>query len=345
MQKGPDVPLPLGQVAPVYSSSAVDTTSYGNAAVRMKFTDNSIPSNGMHNISMLGNGSYDYGWVNGKISNSENPTDYKGVYFSNLAADLTRATGTSINQLRQAFQVQKLYEKDARGGTRYTEIIKSHFGVTSPDSRLQRPEYLGGCRIPINVHQVVQNSATDSVSPQGHTTAYSLTIDSHSDFTKSFTEHGFVFGLMVARYDHTYQQGIERMWSRNLREDYYFPVFANLGEQAVKVKEIYATGTEADNDVFGYQEAYAEYRYKPNRVSGEMRSSYQASLDVWHLADYYTSQPMLSDGWIREDKSNIDRVLAVTSAVSNQFIADIFVKNTSVRPMPLYSIPGLIDHH
>lgn len=253
----------------------------------------------------------------------------------------------SINQLRLAFQIQKLYERDARGGSRYIEILKSHFGVTSPDARLQRPEYLGGNRVPINVNQVVQQSGTGSGSstPQGTVVGMSQTTDSHSDFIKSFTEHGFIIGVMVARYDHTYQQGLDRMWSRKDRFDYYWPVFANIGEQAVKNKEIYAQGNSQDDEVFGYQEAWADYRYKPNRVTGEMRSSYAQSLDVWHLADDYDTRPSLSDSWIREDKSNIDRVLAVTSSVSNQFFADIYVQNRATRPMPMYSIPGLIDHH
>lgn len=252
----------------------------------------------------------------------------------------------TINQLRLAFQIQKMYERDARGGTRYIEILKSHFGVTSPDARLQRPEYLGGNRIPININQVVQSSATQSQStPQGNVAGYSLTTDSHYDFTKSFTEHGFVIGLMVARYDHTYQQGIDRMWSRKDRFDYYWPVFANIGEQAIKNKEIYAQGTAKDDEVFGYQEAWADYRYKPNRITGMMRSAYAQSLDVWHLADDYKSLPHLSDLWIREDKTNVDRVLSVASSVSNQLFADVFVANRTTRPMPMYSIPGLIDHH
>lgn len=251
----------------------------------------------------------------------------------------------TINQLRLAFQIQKMYERDARGGTRYIEILKSHFGVTSPDARLQRPEYLGGNRIPININQVIQQSETTSSSPQGNVAGQSLTTDSHYDFTKSFTEHGFVIGLMVARYDHTYQQGIDRMWSRKDRFDYYWPVFANIGEQAIKNKEIYAQGSTKDDEVFGYQEAWADYRYKPNRVTGEMRSAYAQSLDVWHLADDYSALPSLSDSWIREDKTNVDRVLAVTSTVSNQLFADVFVANRTTRPMPMYSIPGLIDHH
>ena len=253
----------------------------------------------------------------------------------------------TINQLRTAFQIQKLYERDARGGTRYIEILKSHFGVTSPDARLQRPEYLGGNRVPININQVVQSSGTGSGSetPQGNTAAYSLTTDTHSDFTKSFVEHGFVIGLMVARYDHTYQQGLARFWSRRDRFDYYWPVFANIGEQAVLNREIYAQGTEQDDEVFGYQEAWADYRYKPSMVTGEMRSSYAQSLDVWHLADDYATLPSLSASWIREDYRNVDRVLAVQSTVSNQLFCDIYVRNLTTRPMPLYSIPGLIDHH
>ena len=257
------------------------------------------------------------------------------------------AVAMTINQLRMAFQIQRLYEKDARGGTRYIEILKSHFGVTSPDARLQRPEYLGGNRLPININQVIQQSGTGtgSATPQGTTTGQSLTTDVHSDFRKSFVEHGFVIGVMVARYDHTYQQGLERMWSRKDRFDYYWPVFANLGEQAIKNREIFAQGNSKDDEVFGYQEAWADYRYKPNRVAGEMRSSYAQSLDVWHLADDYETLPKLSDAWIREDSATVDRVLAVSSKNANQLFADLYVENDSTRPMPMYSIPGLIDHN
>lgn len=290
------------------------------------------------------------------VSSDSSVNSFSGSsVFTNLwaVADGNAAAAT-INQLRMAFQIQKLYEKDARGGSRYIEILKSHFGVTSPDARLQRPEYLGGNRVPININQVVQQSATASgETAQGTVTGMSVTTDTHSDFTKSFTEHGFVIGVMVARYDHTYQQGLERFWSRKDRFDYYWPVFANIGEQAVKNKEIFAqgpaikdsAGAVIDDQVFGYQEAWADYRYKPSRVTGEMRSQYAQSLDVWHLADDYSALPMLSDSWIREDKANVDRVLAVTSSVSNQLFADIYIKNRTTRPMPMYSIPGLIDHH
>lgn len=253
---------------------------------------------------------------------------------------------TSINELRMAFQMQKLLERDARGGTRYIEMIKSHFGVTSPDARLQRSEYLGGNRIRINVNQIVQQSATVSGStPQGNPVGLSVTHDNADSFTRSFTEHGFVIGVMVARYPHTYQQGLERFWSRKTRFDYYFPVFANIGEQAVLNKEIFATGTDSDNKAFGYQEAWADYRYKPSRVSGEMRSAATKSLDCWHFADYYEKLPTLSPDWIKEDKKNVDRVLAVSSSVSNQLWADIVINNRTSRPMPLYSVPGLMDHH
>lgn len=265
---------------------------------------------------------------------------------TNLWAQASGGIGATINQLRLAFQIQKFYEQQARGGSRYTEVVRSFFGVTSPDARLQRPEYLGGNRVPINVNQIIQQSGTESSgTPQGTVVGQSLTTDSHSDFTKSFTEHGLIIGLIVARYDHTYQQGLNRLWSRKDKFDFYWPVFANIGEQPVKNKEIFAQGTAKDDEVFGYQEAWADYRYKPNMVTGEMRSAYAQSLDVWHLADDYNALPTLSDAWIREDKSTVDRVLAVQSSVSNQLFADIYVKNLCTRPMPMYSIPGLIDHH
>lgn len=340
-QKGPDVLLPLGGQAPV--------TTIPSSAV--KFPIPNAPG------LMLGNQTSSSGGVTDLSSMDFTPganvsftsqipvgTANSGMIPVNLVSDLSQATAATINQLRLAFQVQKLYERDARGGTRYIEILKSHFGVTSPDSRLQRPEYLGGNRIPININQVLQTSQTSDQSPQGNPVGQSLTTDTHRDFVKSFVEHGFVIGVMVARYDHTYQQGLERFWSRRDRFDYYWPVFAHIGEQAVKNREIYAQGTAADDEVFGYQEAWADYRYKPNRVSGEMRSSAPLSLDVWHLADDYDSQPYLSDSWIREDSATVDRVLAVSSNNSAQLFCDIYINNRTTRPMPVYSIPGLIDH-
>ncbi len=346
-QKGPDVKIPVGSSGPYpvvpqaqrvdHSLLTVPMTGYNPGGMSKTYTNTSVFYGGNESET---HGSVYVG------SDIDSATHY---YFDNLWAinNGGEAVAATINQLRLAFQIQKLYERDARGGSRYIEILKSHFGVTSPDARLQRPEYLGGNRVPININQVIQQSGTGSGSatPQGTVVGMSQTTDSHSDFIKSFTEHGFIIGVMVARYDHTYQQGLDRMWSRKDRFDYYWPVFANIGEQAVKNKEIYAQGNAEDDQVFGYQEAWADYRYKPNRVTGEMRSAYAQSLDVWHLADDYSKRPSLSDSWIREDKTNIDRVLAVTSANSNQFFADIYVQNRATRPMPMYSIPGLIDHH
>lgn len=360
-QKGPDVLIPVasaGNYAVVGNGKSLGLT---DGSLTGLFGYQSVPGGSTLAVNSGTLGSS----VGTAVPSSSNLNGSVGVAtVSQLGDDLSKsgliavasgnAAAATINQLRMAFQIQKLYEKDARGGSRYIEILKSHFGVTSPDARLQRPEYLGGNRVPININQVVQQSATASgETAQGTVTGMSVTTDTHSDFTKSFTEHGFVIGVMVARYDHTYQQGLERFWSRKDRFDYYWPVFANIGEQAVKNKEIFAqgpgvkdtAGAVIDDQVFGYQEAWADYRYKPSRVTGEMRSQYAQSLDVWHLADDYSALPMLSDSWIREDKANVDRVLAVTSSVSNQLFADIYIKNRTTRPMPMYSIPGLIDHH
>lgn len=353
-QKGPDVTLQVASEGnlPVLAMSDLATGYDTQQSLLMyqKKGDNDSYANNKYGYFSIDNSKMNgYTQSQAQTRPVAGTTSQNGGWFApaNLwAVNNIDPTVATINQLRMAFQIQKLYEKDARGGSRYIELLKSHFGVTSPDARLQRPEYLGGNRLPINVNQIVQQSATTSGStPQGNPSGLSMTTDTHSDFTKSFVEHGFVIGLMVARYDHTYQQGIERFWSRKSRFDYYWPVLANIGEQAILNKEIFAQGTEEDDEVFGYNEAWADYRYKPNRVTGEMRSAYAQSLDVWHLADDYESLPALSDSWIREDKSNVDRVLAVTSSVSNQLFADIFVRNTTTRPMPLYSIPGLIDHH
>ncbi len=357
-QKGPDVLLPLGSVAPVFSDTILGSDQPGlvpkdlyldraggsesklaaMSASWYRYTPGSTDltlENGPANMGVNGSGT----------AVSDGTFNANGKLFpANLWTDLSVATAATINQLRLAFQIQKIYEKDARGGTRYIEIIANHFGVTSPDSRMQRPEYLGGNRMMINVNQVVQNSES-ATTPQGTTTAYSLTVDTHSDFTHSFVEHGFLIGVMCARYDHTYQQGLERFWSRKNRFDYYWPTLANIGEQPVYNREIYLRGDANDDGVFGYQEAWADYRYKPSRVAGEMRSSAQNSLDVWHLADDYNTLPKLSPEWIAEDKTNVDRALAVTSTTANQFFGDIFIENISTRPMPMFSVPGLIDHH
>lgn len=344
-QKGPDVQIPVaaGADLPVVPrSTSVPSSLLGTDTYKASYVGTTPTDYLQWGIMFEPNGNQIAGPAQAYGS------DRPGVpVINNLwAVQSGDATAATINQLRTAFQIQKLYERDARGGTRYIELLKSHFGVTSPDARLQRPEYLGGRRIPINVNQIVQTSATETTgTPQGNVTGLSVTNDVHSDFTKSFVEHGFVIGVMVARYPHTYQQGLERMWSRKTRFDYYWPVFANIGEQAILNKEIYAQGNAADDEVFGYQEAWADYRYKPNRVSGEMRSNVDTSLDIWHLADDYNSLPALSDAWIREDSATVDRVLAVSERVSNQFFADIYVRNRCTRCMPLYSVPGLIDHH
>lgn len=251
----------------------------------------------------------------------------------------------TINELRLAFQLQKFYEKQARGGSRYIEILKQHFGVTSPDARLQRSEYLGGNRIAITVHEVTNNAQSEQ-DFLGDLGAKSRTADVHQDFEHSFTEHGLILGLMVLRYDHSYPQGLAKFWTRRKFEQFYWPVFSQIGEQPIGVHELYADVETMDSDdVFGYQEAWADYRYSQNRVSGEMRPGIPNTLASWHLSDYYTQKPILSDSWIREDKSNVDRTLAVTSAVSNQFFCDLYFKCQATRPMPMYSIPGLIDHH
>lgn len=348
-QKGPDVLIPsatAGEYPVVSLNKQIDKTL--NASPVNFFAPGSSPA-APYLTLQVANASSGSASVSQDSSFSDAfpfGSNFTSVAPANLFAVASGGIGATINQLRLAFQIQKFYEQQARGGSRYTEVIRSFFGVTSPDARLQRPEYLGGNRVPINVNQIVQQSGTESSgTPQGTVVGQSLTTDSHSDFTKSFTEHGLIIGVMVARYDHTYQQGLNRLWSRKDKFDFYWPVFANIGEQPVKNKEIYAQGNTTDDEVFGYQEAWADYRYKPNMVTGEMRSAYTQSLDVWHLADDYSTLPTLSDSWIREDKSTVDRVLAVTSSVSNQLFADIYVKNLCTRPMPMYSIPGLIDHH
>ena len=346
-QKGPDVLIPSATagnypVVPLTGETVPDDVLPDSA----RYTFEWFGKESAYGSNTVGTGSVAANADGTQLSSRVDGQTVGYPVINNLFAVASGGLGASINQLRMAFQIQKLYEKDARGGTRYIEVLKSHFGVTSPDARLQRPEYLGGNRIPININQVLQTSGTvKGNTPQGTPVGQSLTTDTHHDFKKSFVEHGFVIGVMVARYRHTYQQGLERFWNRHTRLDFYWPVFANIGEQAILNKEIYAQGTDEDEEVFGYQEAWADYRYKPDRVSSEMRSSYSQSLDVWHLADDYDELPALSDSWIREDPSNVDRVLAVQSNTSAQLFADIFVMNRTTRPMPMYSIPGLIDHH
>lgn len=253
----------------------------------------------------------------------------------------TTQSSVNVNDLRSAFQIQRLLERDARGGTRYTEILRSHFGVISPDARLQRPEYLGGCSTPVNINPVQQTSATTSVTPQGNLAAFGYISNTHNDFNHSFVEHGYIIGLMSVRADLTYQQGINRMWSRQSRFDFYWPALAHLGEQAVLNKEIFAQGTAQDNQVFGYQERYAEYRYKPSLITGKLRSSDPQTLDVWHLSQKFTTLPKLNSDFIVENPP-ISRVVAVQN--EPHFIGDFYFDLKCIRPMPLYGVPGLIDH-
>lgn len=348
-QKGPAVGISIGDSAPVvYSSDFENKAQWSNypkqptwdgekVIIRQNTGSPHLSDELVDNTNWNPNGSY------------------------GMAVDLSQAVGTTINQLRQAFQIQKFYEKQALYGSRYIEVLKGHFGVTNPDYRLQRTEYLGGMRTPININQVVQTDATSQqlggeyvdgvwtwgmsdLSPQGNTAAYSLTTGRDQDlFTHSFTEHGWLLGLAVVRQQNTYQQGLNRMFSRKSKFDFYWPEFANLGNQDIKNKEIMLQGTSADEQVFGYQEAYAEYRYHPDIVTSEMRSNYSQSLDIWHWADYYETLPSLGDEWIDATKANIARTLAIQN--HDQFMGDFYFNCVMTRPMPLYSVPGLIDHH
>ena len=288
----------------------------------------------VHWSGQHGNTSYVLDWVDPALTINVSGTG---------SVDLSKSTPISINDLRQAFQIQKLYERDARGGTRYTEILRSHFGVVSPDARLQRPEYLGGGRTRINVNPVQQTSATadGSGTPQGNLSAYAVAVDTGHSFTKSFVEHGWIIGFVAVQSDLTYQQGLNRMWSRKARFDYYWPVFAHLGEQAILNKEIYCQGTAADDEVFGYQERFAEYRYFPGIITGHMRSTSSTPLDVWHLAEKFQTAPQLNGTFI-QDATPIERVVAVTD--EPPLILDAWFDLKCVRPMPVYSTPGLVDH-
>ena len=270
-------------------------------------------------------------------------TNASEINYTTMQADLSTVTAATINDLRQAIALQHIFESDARNGTRYREFLSGTWGVTSPDSRLQIPEYIGGQRIAINVNQVVQTSQTDTTTGQalGNTAAYSLTTCSKQMADYAATEYGYIIGLAVVRVEHSYQQGLGTKWTRGGRFTYYDPRLAALGEQPVYNREIYADGSEKDSQIFGYQEAWADYRYKPSYVTGEMRSNYQTSLDAWHYADDYDKLPTLSAEWIQEGRENIDRTIAVTSAVSHQFLCDFWFNETWFREMPIYSIPGI----
>lgn len=326
-QKGEAVQIPLGTTAPVVGSS-------GSAAPRLRVNgggtaytnlQSSAPNAVTHNISGAA----------GQILEWSDPQ---------LVADLSSATAATINSLRQAFQIQKIFERDARGGTRYTELIRSHFGVTSPDARLQRPEYLGGGSTPVNISPIPQTSPTGTYAntPQGNLAAIGTALVSGHGFTSSFTEHCLIIGIVSVRADLTYQQGLNRMWSRKTRFDFYWPALSHIGEQAVLQKEIFADGVQANDDkVFGYQERYAEYRYKPSQITGLFRSQAATSLDAWHLSQEFATAPVLDDEFITENPP-IDRVIAVPS--EPHFLMDAYFKLKCSRPMPVFGVPGLIDH-
>lgn len=328
-QKGTAVTLPLGSSAPVKSNNTGINFSQVGSSVQ-----NPVIAVGNTSLGVSAN------WQNNNAVTFGNNT---GLY-----ADLSQATAATINQLRQSFQIQKLLERDARGGTRYTEIIRAHFGVISPDARLQRPEYLGGGTSPIVISPIAQTSGTSAsgtTTPLGNLAAMGTSVATHHGFTQSFTEHGVIIGLVSVRADLTYQQGLHRMWSRSTRYDFYFPAFATLGEQAVLNKEIYVTGDSTqDNNVFGYQERWAEYRYKPSQISGVFKSTSAGTIDYWHLAQKFTSLPTLNSTFIQDTPPVARIVAAGTNANGQQFLCDTFFKNRVARPMPLYSVPGLIDH-
>lgn len=348
-QKGEAATIPIANMAPVKTINPTQVDWMNEAALywgragggnMSGATQFAIGVNTEQTVeTAFGNNAYQAFKYDQPTENQYNSTI--GVVPANLIADLSSATAITINELRQAIAVQHILEADARGGTRYTELLAHEFGVTSPDSRLQRSEYLGGTRVPININQVIQQSATNDVSPQGNTAAYSMTTLRNKMCSYSAVEHGYLLILGCIRVNHSYQQGLSRMWTRKGRFDFYHPMLANLGEMAVLNKEIYCQGNAQDDDVFGYQEAWADYRYHPNIVTGEMRSQYAQSLDAWHYGDYYEALPTLSSTWIQEGTENIDRTLAVQSENSHQFIADFFFDQTWTRPMPVYSVPGL----
>lgn len=322
-QKGDAVQIPLGTTAPVQLADTL------NIAPISKLASSHAVAASFTHVSG-GSGNFSTGAANFVM-------DPNGT----LEADLSTATAATINSLRQAFQIQRMLERDARGGTRYTEIIRAHFGVTSPDARLQRPEYLGGGSSPVNVRPIPQTSSTDATTPQGNLAAMGTALLSNHGFTASFTEHCLIIGLVSVRADLTYQQGLNRMWSRRTRYDFYWPALSHIGEQAVLQKEIFADGTAADDTVFGYQERFAEYRYKPSQITGLFRSNAAGTLDAWHLSQDFATAPVLDATFIVENPP-VDRVIAVDT--EPHFLFDSYFSMKCARPMPVYGVPGFIDH-
>lgn len=333
-QKGPAVNLPIGDQAPLTgfiegdgSAPTFIATGFAGAVAGEFHTNQQAAED---NVTFAGSDS-------GVAGNRDMDWDDPHLSTANLFADLSSATANTINDIRLGFQTQKFLERDARGGTRYTELLRSHFGVLSPDSRLQRPEYLAGSSMELNVQPVHVTTSNSLGKLGGYVTGH----NQGRSWTQSFTEHSYILGLACVRADLTYQQGVSRMWNRLTRYDFYWPTFAHLGEQEVKLKEIYATGTSFDDDIFGYQERYAEYRYAPNRLTGIFRSSAAASLDPWHLAQEFDPAPQLNSAFITENPP-FDRVISVTD--EPQFLYDSFFQINHVRPMPTYGVPGLVDH-
>lgn len=341
-QKGASVSLPLGTSAPVFGTGKTLGLTEGNTTFGL-FATGAAPlqaSAGSYNTNV---GS---AYVSGpQITDKNVGVVTSGV--SGLYADLSAATSATINQLRQSFQIQKLLERDARGGTRYTELLRAHFGVTPQDYRLQRPEYIGGGSTLVNVNPIAQTSATSisgGATPLGNLAAMGTALAQGHGFTYAAQEHGYIIGIVSVRADLTYQQGLPKMWSRSTRYDFYFPVFAHLGEQAILNKEIYVQGTSADNNVFGYQERWAEYRYKPSQITGLFKSTSAGTIDAWHYAQKFTTLPTLNGTFISENPP-IERTTAVGAAANGQqFLMDAFFDCKMARPMPMYSVPGLIDH-
>lgn len=348
-QKGADVLLPIGDVAPVLFDNDVSNivgNSTDNGVLRLAFQ---APSGKWENSlndrrNLIYNGTNDSNDHMGLSNQSLTQTQSAGVTIDNAYADLSQATAVTINSLRLAFQTQRLLERDARGGTRYNELIYSHFNTVCPDYRVQRPEYLGGSRHRLDISSVVQTSESGN-TPQGTISAFSSTGMYNSDFSKSFTEFGMIIGLSAIRYRHMYAQGLPRLLSKKSRLDFYWPVLANIGEQPIKNKEIFVQGTSADDETFGYLEAWYEYRNNLNRVGGEMDPDYSLSLSQWSLVDNYSQLPVLSSSWLQEDQSIVDNVIAVQSSTSDQFKVSMHFDIKAVRPMPVHSVPGLIDHH
>jgi len=342
---GTPVTIPIGTSAPVRTANSEIVTG---SQFNMRWTQTGGAKPNALRFAGVADSSLDGAAVTVSSSGGVGPGSVvEGVYPSNLYADLSTATAVTINQLRQSFQIQKLLERDARGGTRYTEILRSHFGVTSPDARLQRPEYLGGGTTPISISPIAQTSGTGTsgqTTPQGNLAAMGTYLAKGHGFSQSFVEHGYVIGVVSVRADLTYQQGLRRHWSRSTRYDYYFPAFAMLGEQAILNKEIYVTGGSSDANVFGYQERWAEYRYNPSEITGLFRSTAAGTIDPWHYAQKFTSLPTLNSTFI-QDTPPLARNLAVgTGANGQQLLLDAFFDINAARPLPMYSVPGLIDH-